>query len=72
MWAYGVLLIMVVVIKEELYGPYPTKHALLFLVAYGGYVLVPIMVILRVLRTPVFGTSSSSSGSNGSSKQKQH
>ena len=69
MWAYGLMLSMVVVIREELYGPYPTKDVLLFSVAYGGYVLVPIMVMLRVLRTPVFGTSSSS---NGSSKQKQH
>ena len=72
MWAYGVLLTMVLVMKEELYGSYPTKHALLFLAAYGGYVLVPIMVMLRVSRSPDFGTSSSSGGSNDSSKQKQH
>ena len=67
MWAYGVLLSMVVVVKEELYGQYRTKDVLLFSLAYGGYVLVPIMVMLRVVKAPVF-----SAKSDGSSKQKQH
>ena len=72
MWGYGLLLTMVVVVKEELYGYYHTKDVLLFSLAYGGYVLVPIMVMLRVVRTPVFSTTSPSSESNGRPKQKQH
>ena len=72
MWGYGLLLSMVVVIREQLFGYYHTKDVLMFSFAYGSYVLVPIMVMLRVARTPVFGATSPSNESNGRSKQKQH
>ena len=55
MWGYGLLLTMVVVLREELYGSYPTKDVPLFLAAYGPYALMPIMIMARVARYPVFG-----------------
>ena len=58
MWGWGLLLCMFVVIKEQLYGPYPTKDVRLFFVAYGAYLLMPIFVMIRVARYPVFSTNS--------------
>ena len=55
MWGYGLLLTMVVVLREELYGSYPTKNTRLFLVAYLPYAFVPFIVMARVARYPVFG-----------------
>ena len=56
MWGWGLLLTMVVVLREELYGKYATKDRLLFSLAYGGYLLMPLLIMLRVARTPVFST----------------
>ena len=56
MWGWGLLLTMVVVLREELYGKYTTKDRLLFGLAYGGYLLMPLLIMLRVARTPVFST----------------
>lgn len=63
MWGWGLLLTMVVVMREELYGEYATKDVLLCSIAYGGYVAVPLLVMIRVASTPVFG-------SGGKSKKK--
>ena len=54
MWGWGVLLTMSAVVMEQLYGEHSTKNTTLFALAYGGYVLVPVMVMLRVARAPVF------------------
>ena len=56
MWGWGLLLTMVVVLREQLYGKYATKDRLLFGLAYGGYLLMPLLIMLRVARTPVFST----------------
>lgn len=57
MWGWGLLLTMVVVLREELYGKYATKDRLLFALAYGGYLLMPLLIMLRVARTPVFSAN---------------
>lgn len=46
---------MAVVTREELYGLYPTKDVQVFAAAYGAYALMPIIVMLRVARAPLFG-----------------
>lgn len=56
MWGWGLLLTMVVILREEFFGKYATKDPFLFSLAYGGYMLMPLLVMLRVARTPVFGT----------------
>ena len=48
---------MAVVVREQLYGPYPTKNIQMFFLAYGGYILMPLTVMLRVAWTPVFKTN---------------
>lgn len=60
MWGWGLLLCMAVTVKEQLYGPYPTKNLTLFAIAYGGYIIMPLMVMLRVAWSPVFKTSKAS------------
>lgn len=55
MWGWGLLICMAVVTREELYGLYPTKDVQVFAAAYGAYALMPIIVMLRVARAPLFG-----------------
>ena len=62
MWGYGLLLTMVVVLREELYGVYRTKDTTLFFAAYGGYALMPVLIMFRVAWTPVFGKRGGGSG----------
>ena len=59
MWGYGLLLTMVVVLREELFGAYPTKDVKLFLMGYGPYALMPIIIMARVARYPVFSKAQS-------------
>lgn len=59
MWSYGLLLTMGVIVKEQLYGPLPTKDVMMFLAGYGGYVVMPVIVMARVARPPVFGSKKS-------------
>ena len=40
MWGWGVLLTMVVILREEFFGKYATKDPFLFSLAYGGYMLM--------------------------------
>ena len=49
---------MVVIVREELYGEYPTKNVTVFSMAYGAYILMPIVVIIRMLQPPLFGGNS--------------
>lgn len=54
MWGYGLLLTLFVVAREELYGQYAAPDVAVFLMAYGAYAVVPIIVMLRVASYPVF------------------
>lgn len=54
MWGYGLILSMIVVVREELYGQYPAKDIPLFLLAYGAYAVMPVVVMARVAHSPVF------------------
>ena len=45
---------MIVILREEIYGVYATKNLTLLLLAYGGYVAMPLFVMIRVARTPLF------------------
>lgn len=61
MWGYGLLLTMFVVTREELYGEYAAPDVAMFLMAYGSYAAVPILVMLRVASYPVFNSKQKSS-----------
>ena len=47
---------MVVILREEIYGPYAAKNLTLILLGYGGYVIMPILVMIRVAQAPVFSS----------------
>lgn len=72
LWGWGLLLSMVVVTHEQLYGPYPTKNLTLFLVAYGAYALVPLGVMGRVARTPLFTVATPTLAKSAAKKKKQY
>lgn len=57
MWGWGLLLSMIIVAHEELYGPYPAKNVMLFFAAYGAYAVMPLVIMVRVARTPLFPTA---------------
>ena len=48
---------MFVTIREELFGKYAAPDRTVFAMAYGSYLIVPILVMLRVAWTPVFGSA---------------
>ena len=54
MWGYGHLLVMSVVIREALFGQYAAPDHLVFFAAYGGYIIIPMLMMFRVAWTPVF------------------
>lgn len=54
MWAYGLLLTMFVIAREELFGEYATPDPLIFVLAYSAYVFIPVLIMFRVAWTPVF------------------
>lgn len=58
------LLTMIVVVREQLYGKYHTKDTTMFFLAYGAYIFVPLLVMFRVASAPVFRKQP-----NGSTKQ---
>ena len=60
MWAYGLLLTMFVTVREQLFGKYKAPDVTMFAVAYGGYIMVPLLIMLRVACTPVFSSSAKS------------
>ena len=60
MWGYGLLLTMFVTVREELFGKYKAPDVTMFAVAYGGYIMVPLLIMLRVACTPVFPSSANS------------
>ena len=60
MWSYGLLLTMFVTVREELFGKYKAPDVTMFAAAYGGYIMVPLLVMLRVICTPVFSSSAKS------------
>lgn len=54
MWGYGLLLMMFVVVREQLFGQYAAPDPLIFALAYGAYIATPLLMMLRVAWTPVF------------------
>ncbi len=56
MWGYGLLLTMFVIAREELFGVYRAPDVRIFAAAYGAYILIPLLVMLRVAWTPVFAS----------------
>lgn len=54
MWGWGLVLSMVVTTREQLEGEHQTKNLTLFFLAYGPYMFIPIVIMLRVASTPVF------------------
>ena len=56
MWAWGVFLTVLPCIREQLEGPYKTKEVPVILVAYGGYLAVPIFLMIRMAFSPAFGS----------------
>ena len=53
-WSWGLLLSMTVIVREQLYGEYPTKNITLFIMGYGPYILMPLVVIVRMIKLPLF------------------
>ncbi|XP_064392171.1 sigma intracellular receptor 2-like [Halichondria panicea] len=56
LWAYGLLLTMFVVVREQLMGEHATPNVPIFFAAYSTYIIVPALVMLRVARAPVFSS----------------
>lgn len=56
MWAWGMVLILLACIREQVEGPYKTSNVTVILVAYGGYIIVPLLLMIRMVSTPVFQT----------------
>ena len=54
MWSYGLLLCMFITTREQLFGEYAAPDCTMFALAYGSYIFMPILVMLRVAWTPVF------------------
>lgn len=54
MWGYGLLVAMVPITAEQLFGLHASKNVGLFLAAYGPYVLVPVVAMLRAWGSPMF------------------
>ena len=42
--------------REQIEGPYKTNNLPVIIAAYGGYIAVPVLVMIRVALTPVFGS----------------
>jgi len=57
MWAWGLLLSMTAIAREQLEGPYKTDNVAVITAAYGAYAIIPVLVMIRVARAPVFDTS---------------
>lgn len=57
MWGYGLLLTMFVVVREELFGQYAAPDPVIFALAYGPYIAIPLLMMLRVAWTPIFNTN---------------
>ena len=54
-WAWSLFLNMIVIVMEQLYGEYPSKNVTLLMMGYGGYMVMPMVVMARMIQTPVFG-----------------
>jgi hypothetical protein len=53
-WCGSILTILFVIVFEELFGTYSTKDVVQFSVAYGGYILVPVVILVRFWSDPVW------------------
>ena len=46
---------MIVIMMEQVYGEHPSKNVTLLMMGYGGYMVMPMVVMARMIQTPVFG-----------------
>ena len=51
---------MVPIVAEQTVGEYAAKDLRMFWIAYGMYIVVPLVAMLRVAFSPVFATCASS------------
>ena len=56
MWAWGMFLVLPACIREQMVGPYKTSNPAAIIAVYGGYMVVPVLIMIRVAFTPVFHT----------------
>ena len=56
MWAWGMFLVLLACIREQLEGPYKTSNLPVIAAAYGGYIIIPLLVMVRMASTPAFCT----------------
>lgn len=54
MWAYGLLLTMFVIVREQLWGKLAAPDPLMFGLAYSTYIIVPVLMMFRVAQAPIF------------------
>lgn len=54
MWSWGMFLILLACIREQIAGPHKTSNLPVVLGAYGGYIVIPVLLMLRMASTPVF------------------
>ena len=49
-------MMVIVILREEIYGPYAAKNLTLILLAYGSIMVMTFLVMIRVAQVPVFGS----------------
>ena len=59
MWSWGMFLVLLACIREQLVGPHKTNNVPVILAAYGGYIAAPLLLMVRMAASPVFASSSS-------------
>lgn len=57
MWAWGMVLTLLACIREQIEGPYKTNNVPVIVAAYGGYIAIPVLVMIRMFFSPVFCSS---------------
>ena len=57
MWAWGLLLSLLACMREQIEGPYKTDNVPVIVAAYGGYILIPVLVMIRMAWSPVFSSN---------------
>ena len=60
MWSWGLLLTLLACIREQLVGPYKTDNVPVIMAAYGGYVAIPVLLMIRMYPSPAFAKQKTS------------
>jgi hypothetical protein len=53
-WSGSAMTMIVIILCEEAVGPYRTSHFWLVVLAYVGYIITPLVVLLRFWNGPAF------------------